>query len=225
MVGLVNIEFHSLHWDNVNARMLDSHKSVIKHFGIDLKYHAENIEHGIWLNSIFKDNTADVVCIIEPDLVPLDKDAVNDMISFVLKNKTFVGIAQCAGHKTPGNHIYAGPAFFVMPISVYKKLEEPCFRRPRGGDVAEGVSLAADNMGFRYRALMPTCYEKEPKSGAWPLACVGHYGIGTVYHNRFYHLFESRKDQNIDLYAKHCEEIIDGTFSTDGFIDSNRLDY
>lgn len=221
----MNIEFHSLHWDNVNPQMLESHKSVIDHFGIDLKYHAENIEHGVWLNSIFRSSKADIVCIIEPDLVPLDKDAVNDMISFVVKNKTFVGIAQCASHKTPANHIYAGPGFFVMPLAIYKQLGQPCFRPPRGGDVAEGISFAADNIGFRYRALMPTCFERIPKGGAWALACAGHYGIGTVYHNRFYHLFESRKNQNIELYAKRCEEIISGTFSTDGFIDSNYFDY
>jgi hypothetical protein len=221
----MNIEFHSLYWDNINPHMLESHKRVMKHFNIDLKYHAENTEHGTWLDSVFEKSNADIVCIIEPDLLPLDKDAVNDIISFVSRNNTFVGIAQCFNRGQSINYIYAGPGFFVMPMAVYETLGKPSFRAPRRGDIAQGVSIAADEMNFRYRALMPTCFELEPRVGAWPLHCTGFYGIGTVYHNRFYHLFESRKTPYVDLFTKRCEEVISGTFSTAGFIDSNRFDY
>ena len=33
----MKISYHTLHWDNVDKRILDSHKKVFNHFGIDIQ--------------------------------------------------------------------------------------------------------------------------------------------------------------------------------------------
>lgn len=52
MIDLSDIEFHSFHWDNFNPDVLNAHKKVMAHFGLDVKYTQENIPHGEWLDRV-----------------------------------------------------------------------------------------------------------------------------------------------------------------------------
>ena len=71
---------------------------------------------------------------------------------------------------------------------------------------------------MKYRALMPTYFEKPSSEGIWPLSNLGYYGIGTVFNDSVYHLYQSRMAENIDMFVKRCEEVISGTFTTNNFI-------
>jgi hypothetical protein len=83
--------------------------------------------------------------------------------------------------------------------------------------VAENISYLAEKTGIRYRTLYPTYFERVPREGIWPLSSYGYYGIGTVFHNSVYHLFQSRMAENIELFVKRCDEVLQNTFSTQGF--------
>lgn len=221
----MEIEFHSLCWDNVSPDMINAHKRVMKHFEIPVTYHNTNTDHGKWMDAIFRKTAADIMVILEPDCIPLYKNAVPDAISYAAGNNTFIGIAQVSNHIRPTSHVYAAPAFYVMPVSVYNSLGRPSFRRNRKSDIAEKLSYVAEKRGKRYRALFPTHFEREPYGGIWPLGPLGYYGIGTVFNNSIYHLYHSRMAENIELFIKRCDEVINGNFTTNGFYSSTVFDY
>lgn len=87
-------------------------------------------------------------------------------------------------------------------------------------DVAEEVSFRAEKLGIRYRTLYPTCFELDPVEGVWALGSYGFYGIGTVFDNSVYHLFQSRFSQNVELFVRRCDEVIQGAFDSSEFIPS-----
>lgn len=212
----MKVEFNSLHWDNVDSRMLEAHKRVMDHFEIPMNYWNQNVHHGAWLDHIMKNTTSDVVVIMEPDCIPLNKSYL-EYIKYVNQNETFVGIAQVSNHIPPKSHIYAAPAFYAISKKAYDKLGRPSFTETRRSDTAEEISYFAEDTGMRYRALMPTCFEKESSEGIWPLSNLGYYGIGTVFDNSIYHLYQSRMAENIEMFVKRCDQVIDGTFNTDNF--------
>lgn len=223
--SLMKVEFNSLHWDNVNKDMLDAHKSVMKHFDIPVNYHNLNWNHGTWMQVIHSESKSDVVVTIEPDCVILDKQKVLDIIRYAYKNNTFVGIAQVSNHIPPKSHIYAAPGFYVMPTKLYNELNCPSFTETYRSDTAEEISYIAEEKGIRYRALRPTYFEGEPGEGLWPLSNLGYYGIGTVFEDTVYHLYQSRMAQNIELFVKRCSEIINNTFSTEHMTSSTTFNY
>jgi hypothetical protein len=221
----MKVEFHSLHWDNVDPKMLEAHKKVMDNFDIPINYWSKNISHGAWLDHIMRKAISDIVVIIEPDCVPIYKRTVHNLIKYVELHDTFVGIAQVANHIPPKSHIYAAPGFYAMTKSVYERLGEPSFMETSRSDVAEEVSYIAELKGIRYRALLPTSFEKEPDEGLWPLGSIGYYGIGTVFNHNIYHLYQSRMAQNVDRFVTRCEQIVQNKFSEIGFYNSQTLGY
>lgn len=215
-----SVEFHSFHWDNFSKEVLQAHQSVMKHFGIPIQYTQKNIPHGQWLNEVLSQATSDIIVIIEPDLIPLDKKIVIDAIEYARVNDSFIGCAQVSNHLGTASHIFASPAFFVITKSCYKKLGSPSFLENKRSDVAEELSYIAEEKGIRYRTLFPTMYEKAPKEGCWPLASYGFYGIGTIFDHKIYHLFQSRTAENITLFVERCNNVINGNLDTSHFIPS-----
>lgn len=71
--------------------------------------------------------------------------------------------------------------------------------------------------------MYPNCFEKEPQEGVWCLGSYGYYGIGTVFAHSVYHLFQSRKAENIQLFVQRCDEVINNRFDTTSFICSTTL--
>jgi len=69
-----------------------------------------------------------------------------------------------------------------------------------------------------------TRYEKTPAEGCWPLASYGYYGIGTVFEDQIYHLFQSRTAENIELFVKRCNELIQGQLDLSGFKSSTNFE-
>lgn len=220
-----NIEFHSFHWDNFSPKILEMHARVMHHFNIDIKYTQKNIPHGEWLDWVLKNAKSKVVAIIEPDLIPLNREIIDNALEYVIAENSFLGCAQVSNHIAPATHIYAAPSFFFITTDCYKKLGSPSFKSiPSKADVAENLCYIAEQKGVRYRTLFPTCFEKEPQEGVWPLSSYGHYGIGTVFSDRVYHLFQSRLQSNVDLFIKRCEEVLKGEFTTSNFISSTSFE-
>lgn len=221
----MKIEFNSLHWDNVDKDMLQAHKNVMQHFDFPINYHNVNMNHGKWMGQVINESKSDVIVIIEPDCIPLSRENVLKCIYYAYKKETFVGIAQVSNHIPPKSHIYAAPGFFCIRKSVYDRLGRPSFSETRRSDTAEELCYIAEEKGVRYRALLPTHFEKEPSEGLWPLSNLGYYGIGTVFDNTVYHLYQSRMAANIELFVKRCDEVVKGTFSTKDFHPSTTFNY
>jgi hypothetical protein len=214
----MKVDFYSLHWDNVNQDMLDAHRRVMSHFDIPMNYHNHDMaNHGKWMQQVINTSTSNVVVIMEPDCIPLDQSYA-DYIRYAHRHETFVGIAQVSNHIPPKSHIYAAPGFYAISKKAYTRLGRPSFTETYRSDTAEEISYIAEKMGIKYRALMPTYFEKASSEGYWALGNLGYYGIGTVFDNSMYHLYQSRMAENIELFVKRCDEVIAGTFNTNNFI-------
>ena len=61
----MKISYHTLHWDNVDKRILDSHKKVFNHFGIDIQYTNRNVNQGVWMTSVCRNTISDVYVFFE----------------------------------------------------------------------------------------------------------------------------------------------------------------
>ena len=219
----MKVDFYSLHWDNVNQDMLDAHKRVMSHFDIPMNYHNhDGANHGKWMQQVINTSTSNVVVIMEPDCIPLNKTYI-EYIKYVHRLETFVGIAQVSNHIPPKSHIYAAPGFYAISKKAYTRLGRPSFTETYRSDTAEEISYLAEEMGIKYRALMPTYFEKASSEGYWALSNLGYYGIGTVFDNSMYHLYQSRMAENIELFVKRCDEVIAGTFDTDNFISATNF--
>lgn len=214
----MKVEFNSLHWDNVDKEMLASHKRVMEHFDIPMNYHHLNgVNHGKWMEVVLKNTQSDVVVFMEPDCIPLDKEKLINYIRYAHKNNTFVGIAQVSNHIPPKSHIYAAPGFYAMSKIAYDNLGQPSFTETYRSDTGEELCYIAEEKGLKYRALMPTYFEKPSSDGLWPLSNLGYYGIGTVFDNTIYHLYQSRMAENIELFVTRCNQVINNEFVTDTF--------
>ena len=217
------VEIHSLYWDNFNRDMLVAHRKVMERFEVPVRYHERTVPHDVWCDEVARASTADVLGFIEPDLIPLNAGVVPEALAFVRENDTLLGCAQVSNQFYPPTHVYASPAFFFITRSCYLRLGQPSFRVNARADAGQEVSYAADRRGVRYRTLYPTHYERDPDGGVWPLGNYGWFGVGTVFAGRVYHLFQSRLGANVDLFTQRCAEVVEGTFSTEGFYSSTDL--
>jgi len=207
-------EIYCLAWDNTNPVMLQSHFGVTHHLGLEVVYCMENTPHGHWMNTILQGSTADVVGFLDADCVPTNKDVVKQAIDYAYTNKSFQGIAQASNHLQYKGHIFAAPAFFFIHRETWNELGRPTFSETQQADVAQNVSFCAEGLGKRYSCLYPTHWDREPLEGAWRLGNYGLYGIGTHFRGGVYHLYQGRYQQNVELFAQRCNEIVAGTFST-----------
>lgn len=210
---MIKNSIHTLVWNNsVNSTVIDSHQRINKYFNLNINYHYINISHGIWIDNILKESTDDVVGFLDIDCIPVNQNIVPLTQEYVFKHKTFLGIAQASNHFNSENtyHIFAAPAFFFIYREKWHELGCPSFTERGDCDIAQFVTRKAENLGLQYRCLYPTHYDIQ----RWRLGNYGFFGIGTYYNGGIYHLYESRCNSNVDLFVRRCNEVIDGTFST-----------
>lgn len=221
----MKIEIHSLHWDNVDKDMLTSHKKVMKHFDLPVNYHNLNgANHGVWMEWVVKESNSDLVMFLEPDCIPLNFN-FREYIKYVYKHKTFVGIAQVSNHIPPKSHIYAAPGFYCISKEAYNFLGQPSFTETHRSDTAEEISYLAEEKRLKYRALMPTYFYAEPAEGLWPLSNLGYYGIGTIFDDSIFHLYQSRMAQNIELFVRICDLVVNSDLDFTNFKRATTFNY
>lgn len=220
----MKLELNTLYWNNADPRILEAHEKVMDHFDLDVNYYLENTRHGLWMDHVMKNTTSDVVGFLDGDCVPLSRQAVLDAATYAYRNHTFIGIAQASNHIAPKSHIYAAPAFFFVHREAWQYINTS-FAETARGDVAEEFTYRAEQLSIKYRCIYPEYFERESDEGLWPLGNYGYYGVGTTFGQSCYHLYQSRKNTNIELFVDRCYNIIEGSFSNDGMIPSKILNY
>lgn len=221
----LTVSINTIYFPNSNPDFVNAHKSVMDHFGININYHEIAMRHGAWMDSVIRNSTADIVGFMDIDCIPLTKNAVNELIKFVGVNKSIAGAAQATNHIPPMSHVFVAPCCFFIWRPLYEELGSPSFMETPRSDVCEELCYIAEDNGVRMKALYPTFFEREPQEGAWRMHNYGLYGVGTVFQNKFYHLYQSRMQSNVDLFIQRCKEVIDGTFTTEGMHDSTNFDF
>lgn len=214
------VQIYTLYWDN-SEYLIESHKKVTDHFKLNVNYHhVHGLQHGEYMNTVMKQSKSDIIGFMDPDCVPIYREVVDEAIGYVNSKETMIGCAQSSNHIYPYSHIFAAPCFFFIDKKRWESLNSPSFLEDAQSDVAENVSRVFELNRVPYKAYYPTHFEREPIEGAWPLSNYGYFGIGTVFNKSIYHLYQGRYQQNMDLFRRRCDEIVNGTFSTEGFFSS-----
>lgn len=221
----MKLSINSLYFPNSNPEFINAAKSVHKHFNITVNYTEASLRHGEWMNYIMETTTADVVGFLDIDCIPLTQSAVNDMVKFAVKNKSIAGCAQATNHIPTMTHIFVAPCCFFIYKPLWVALGKPTFAETQRSDVCEEVCYVAEQNGVRMKALYPSHFEREPQEGVWRLHNYGFYGVGTTFQKQFYHLYQSRFQENVDLFIKRCGEVIEGKFTTDGMHESTDFSF
>lgn len=194
---------HSFYKSNIHPDIVSSQKKVFDHLGIDLIQHLDDtLNHSEWLNKIFnEDREITVVCDI--DAFPLTRHSYCKFIDAV-REGSVVGLEQVANHLNP-NITYAGPMFLGCKSEVFRALGSPTLMHNSKYDVAQNLSVAAEDNGVMVEKIPPE-FAIAPK---WPLSDRGIFGIGTFYGRLdFFHLFESRNKSSIELFNKVSDSVV-----------------
>ncbi len=203
----MKIEFNTLYWDNTPAEIIDNHKKVVDYFNIPVNYYGENTRHGQWMDRVCNHSSSDIIGFFDSDCIPLSKEKIVECVQYVAKTSTFLGIAQVSNHILPKSHVYAAPAFFLTTKKCWESISTS-FLETRRSDVGEEFCYNAENKGIRYRCLYPTSFDSEPVEGVWPLGNYGYYGIGTVFDNTVFHLYQVRTGNNIEKFVDTCDKVL-----------------
>lgn len=221
----LKVSINTFYYPGTNIEFVNAHKNVLKHFNIPVNYYEQQIHHAQFMEEVINRSDADVVGFLDIDCVPLTKDAVGDLVRYVVKNKSIAGNVQATNHLYPMSHLFIAPSCFFIWKPLYDAIGKPSFFPTQHTDVAQNVCRIAEEYGVRSKAFYPTHFEDEPEEGVWWLHNYGLYGVGTVFDGKFYHLFQSRFQKNVDLFIKRCSQIVNGTFSTDGMFNSRDFDF
>ncbi|NCA77757.1 MAG: hypothetical protein EOM90_15610 [Alphaproteobacteria bacterium] len=199
------IKVYSLYWDNVPNEIILAQKGVYNKFGIKIEQHKRNqMSHDLWINEIVtKAGNEDLLIFSDIDAIPLKQSAL-DLAIFYAKSGYIFGLAQTTNHKNNSLHIYAGPMFLAFMKKTWLAAGSPSFEADDTMDCGQRFSLLAEKNGIPIKLLYPTACIKV----LWPLADRGVFGIGTFYENEFFHLFESRKKTNIELFYMVANDIL-----------------
>ena len=220
----LSVSINSLYYPNSNMEFVNAQKKVMEHFNIPVNYYEQSTRHGVWMDTVMDHTNADVVGFIDIDCIPLTKTAVSDLVKFVAKNKSIAGIVQASNHIPPFTHTFVAPSCFFIWRKLYEALRTT-FCETHRSDVCEEVCYAAEMNGVRMKALYPTHFEKEPQEGVWRLNNYGLYGVGSVFAGQFYHLYQSRYEENVQLFIKRCDDVVKGKFSTKGMHESTNFNF
>lgn len=221
----MKLSINTLYFPNSNPKFIEAAKGVHKHFDLSVNYWEMSVRHGAWMDHVIQNTDADVVGFLDIDCIPLAKDSVTDLVKFVAKNKSIAGCAQATNHIPPMTHIFVAPCCFFIWKPLWLALGKPSFLETNRSDVCEEMCYVAEENGIRMKALYPSFFEREPEEGVWRLHNYGLYGVGTTFQNKFYHLYQSRFQSNVDLFIQRCKDVVKNKFSTKGMHSSTDFNY
>jgi hypothetical protein len=205
----MKVSIHSLRWENNDPRIVDSQRKVFDHFGIPLQITEKNIHHMVWMDSIFNNVDADIYVFFDGDCVPISYDALSESIKFC-ESGYLVGNAQVTNCINAKHDLFCGASFLAVSRDYYNDIGRPSAMQNSETrcDGAQQITRNAVHHEKRIKMWFPTTFQTVPNGGIWRLSSYGYYGVGTVYDNKTYHLFQSRLSKNVDLFVETCTHIV-----------------
>ena len=208
----MTVEVHTLSWKNNNPLLVEHHKKVMSHFEIPVNYTIEDINHAVWMNNVLNTSKADIICFLDIDCIPIKKDFILEGIDYCQRGY-LVGNAQVTNCIKAKHDLFCAPSFLIISKKMYEDLGSPTTLNNQRSDTAQEITRAAVENEKRIKMYFPTSFQEVPIRGIWRLSSYGYYGIGTLYDNKMYHLFQSRIQRNIDLFVQTCDHVVSGSIS------------
>ncbi len=212
----------------VDPRIAENQAKVIDKMrygtGIDFNPLTYHLKDGDWfpdqcidygLNVLFFERGYDNVLILDIDCIPLSKYAL--LYSFYkAMGGHLIGDVQRSLHLQNNEHLFVGSSCLCINKEVYNQIGRPSAACTNRGDICEEFSYIFEETNRPIELYVPQSFEAAPyERPSWPLSGdLKHYGIGTTFEHRethepmFYHLFESRLNQNVELFVKKCEAVL-----------------
>lgn len=203
----MKISIHSLRWTDNNPLIIENQKKILDHFGLPLNVTEENIHHGKWIDRTLNTVDSDIFVFMDSDCVPLSYAAVEESIQHCA-NGYLVGNAQVTNCIKAKHDIFCAPSFLVISKNFYNSIGKPSAVNNHRSDMAQEFTRAAVEREKRLKMYFPSTFQSVPSGGIWRLSGYGYYGIGTIYDNKTYHLYQTRFKQNVDLFVETCNYIL-----------------
>lgn len=205
----MKISIHSLSWPDNNPLIVDNQKKVLKHFGIPVNFTVESIHHGKWIDTILNTVDSDIFVFLDSDCVPMTSEVINEAINYCA-NGYLVGNAQVTNCIKAKHDLFCAPSFFAISKKYYESIGKPSAVNNNRSDVAQELTRCAVLAEKRIKMYFPTSFQSVPSGGIWRLGGYGYYGIGTIYENKLYHLYQTRFERNVNLFVDTCNFIVKG---------------
>ena len=203
----MKIQIHTLIWPNSNLRLLKLHKEVFNHYNISVNYTIEKIDHGKWMNSIINTKDCDGVIFCDIDCIPLNKECIFETFKFIEKNY-LIGPAQVTNCIKAKHDYFCAPSFLGISKKYYESIDSPSFENNSSCDIAQQITRNAVKKEKKIKMWFPTSFQSVPSGGIWRCSGYGYYGIGTIFSDKIYHLFQSLFDKNIDLFENTVNHVL-----------------
>ena len=214
------MKFHTFCTDNIPSSLINQHSECCKKLNIEIEYHYVSHEnnflriyeqHGEFMTLLMKYSSEDVVCFLDLDCIPHDRDVLQKSYDWVKQNKSFCGNAQNVSHTKMRNHVYAGASTLMIHKECWEHLGSPSMSCVFENDLtqidtAQLLTLRADQCGFPYRLFYPIGYDGPEE---YELSGYGKYGRGTLY-PATYHFFALTEclDNIPNLWTNRVENIL-----------------
>lgn len=213
----MKVEIHTLANSSVDSLVLNYHSKVFNYFGYSPIYSKENIYEGgksigPYYNRIMQSTTADIVIFSDVDAVPINDVFYEEIIKYC-SNDYMIGVTQVTPNANSTYEFYCASAFMGISKSYYESMGCPTFMDDilEDSDISQQVTKKAMQMKKRIKLWFPSSFQAVPKGGLWRYGGYGYNGIGSIYDEKIYHLFESRLKSNVDLFVDSCDKILAGT--------------
>lgn len=212
----------------INPQVIDYQKRVLDKFNIfedveheHLTYNAPDPEVtpdqviDFALQSLFYEKNYTNVLILDIDCIPLSSFAIDYTFNKSLHG-SLVGNAQRSNHLDNNKHVFCGASCIAFSKETFEKMGKPSSTVTNRSDICEEFTWLCEGKNIPVEIYMPESYEQLPydSTDPWPLADgMPHYGIGTTFKNSddiplFYHLFQSRLHQHLELFYNKCESLL-----------------
>lgn len=211
----MKLEIHTVYDDVINPDIIKYHKKVFNYFGHEPIYTKKQIHPynpGDLYDDIIKNSKADIIIFSDSDAVPINENFYTEIIKYCVNNY-MIGVSQVTPNLNSIHEFYCGPAFMGITKKYYNDLGCPSFNDDVNLDCDVGQQLTKKAIQLRKRIKLwfPETFQTVPVGGLWRYSSYGYNGIGSIYDNKIYHLFESRFSKNVDLFVETCNHILNGT--------------
>ena len=203
----MKIVVNTLYWKNNNPEIKEKHAQVMNKFDIPVNYTIENIHHGMWIDNILNSIDSDVYVFFDGDCIPLNREAFDEAVNHAIKGY-LVGNAHVTNCIKAKHDLFCGAAFLVINKDYYQKIKKPSAVNNQRSDIAQEFTRQAVDLELRLKMNFPTSFQDIPSGGIWRLSGYGYYGIGTIYDEKIYHLWQSRFAKNVELFKHTCDCVL-----------------
>lgn len=209
----MKIKINTLCHNNTNLELILNHKRVMNNFDLNVNYTQENVHHGAWINRVLQSDTiTDIFVFIDIDCIPLKREYFDEAIQYA-QNGYLVGNAQVTNCIKEKHDLFCAPSFLIISKEYYEKIGKPSAVNNHRSDIAQEFTRAAVDKELRLKMYFPTSFQSIPTGGIWRLSGYGYYGIGTIFDEKFYHLFQSRYKQNVNLFNHTAKCVMDSSLN------------